>query len=165
MEGQFRLQRLMAKVLTYLLELGGVGGIVALLAFIPWTKLALGGVLAFLGAFFPNFGGTKVDRQGGYAQIKVLNILLKMSGGLRFGLVLAGLIVLVGAILDGHQGYVANQANTVPLAEQLKQQRDEEAKRIQEMVKSMPSQDDVWRQLLSKDDLKRMQNSPESAHQ
>jgi hypothetical protein len=31
-----------------------------------------------------------------------------MSGGLRFSVVIAGLVVLMGAILEGHDKYVAN---------------------------------------------------------
>ena len=89
-------------LIRLILEYVGVAGIIGLISFVSWTKLALGAVLTFLGAFFPKAGARKESLEGGNAQIKVLNIFLKMSGGLRFGVVLAGLIVLAGSLLDAH---------------------------------------------------------------
>jgi hypothetical protein len=102
----------MSKIaVEYILELLGVGGIVALIAFVSWTKLTLGGVLTVLGAYFPSLQPKTNNVAAGNTQIKVWNIFLKMSGTLRFGVVVAGLLVLVGAILDAHKGYVADSAN------------------------------------------------------
>jgi hypothetical protein len=61
--------------------------------------------------FFPISSPKAEPVAGGNAQIKVWNIFLKMSGSLRFAVVIAGLLVLVGAILDGHKGYVADSAD------------------------------------------------------
>jgi len=94
----------MIRIGIHALELIGVGGLVALFAFIPLTKLGLGGALAILGAFFPNFHSEK--NKSGTAQVKFLAFLFKMSGGLRFAVVTAGIIVLIGAVIDGHENYV-----------------------------------------------------------
>lgn len=94
----------MGRALMYLLELIGVGGIVGLMAFIPWTKMALGGALTFLGAFFPSL---KDERQAttGDGQLTWQKIILKFRGGIRFGVVMGGVVLLVGAVLEGHEGF------------------------------------------------------------
>jgi hypothetical protein len=90
------------KVLQYLLEIWGLGAIMALMVYLPWTKLALGGVLTVLGAFFPDLRGRK-NLQEGTAQVRFANVLLNVSGGLRYAVVIAGIVVLIGAVADGHQ--------------------------------------------------------------
>jgi hypothetical protein len=86
--------------LMYLLELLGVAGIVGLIAFIPWTKMALGAVLAFLGAFFPTRNVAQAQGQG---EVRWKQVIAKFSGGVRVGVVIAGMILLIGALLDGYQ--------------------------------------------------------------
>jgi hypothetical protein len=99
----------MSRSVSYLLELGGVGGIVSLIAFIPWTKFALGSALAVVGAFFPQLNASR-NLEKGSAQITAWNMLIKLSGSLRFAVVIAGLLILIGAISDGHEGYLQNDA-------------------------------------------------------
>jgi hypothetical protein len=99
----------MLKLIKLFLELASLGGLIGLMAFITWTKMALGGVLAITGAFFPSPVAIDEKSNKGTTEIKAWNFLIKMTGGLRFGVVVAGLILLVGAVLDGHDGYVEHQ--------------------------------------------------------
>jgi len=92
----------MMRVLQYVLEIGGLGAIIALMAYLPVTKLAVGGILTLVGAYFPDLRGRE-NLQKGTAQIRFANVLLKVSGGLRFAVVIAGIVVLIGAMADGHQ--------------------------------------------------------------
>lgn len=90
----------MSKALLYLLELLGVAGIVGLIAFIPWTKMALGATLSFLGAFFPTI---KAANPQGEGEVSLKNFVARFSGGIRVGVVLGGVILIVGALLDGYE--------------------------------------------------------------
>jgi len=96
----------MQRSLEFLLELLGVGSIGGLLAFVTWTKITLGRALTFLGAFFPKLRSQKEPPQKQVAQIKLWTFLVRMSGGLRLGVVVAGLILVIGAVIDGHRDYV-----------------------------------------------------------
>ncbi len=91
----------MARILMYLLELVGVAGIVGLLVFIPWTKMALGAALTFLGAFFPTVRPTQTSGGG---EVRWHRVLARFSGGIRVGVVLGGLVLLIGAVLAGVDG-------------------------------------------------------------
>jgi hypothetical protein len=64
----------------YFLELLGIAGITGLLAFIPWTKMALGAVLAFLGASYPTLRVVPTEGQG---EIQWKHVIAKFSGGLE----------------------------------------------------------------------------------
>lgn len=97
----------MSRIVIYLLELLGLIGIVGMLAFIPWTKMALGGALAAIGAFFPRLQEEK-DRPGKLT-LKHKAIQVMLNGGPRFALVSAGIVVLLGALLDGHDGLAKKQ--------------------------------------------------------
>ena len=46
------------EIQEFVIAVFGVGGIVGLMAFIPWTKMALGAALTFLGAFYPALRST-----------------------------------------------------------------------------------------------------------
>jgi hypothetical protein len=89
----------------FLLELLGVAGLVSLLAYITWTKMALGAVLTLLGAFFPSLKDAR-QKLAGEGQVSWRGFLLKINGGIRFLVVIGGIILLIGAVLDGHEGYV-----------------------------------------------------------
>ena len=75
----------MGRIVLYLLELIGLGGLLVFITFIKWTNVALGAVLSIVGAFFPQvrrlrtqagegagegsttFGKVSVVVRGGYA--------------------------------------------------------------------------------------------------
>ena len=93
----------MVRAVVYLCELVGVGGLIGLVAYISWTKMALGSALSLLGAFFPEL---HMKREGtGEGKIDAGNIKVVFRGGLRFVVVVAGLVLIVGAVLDGHEGF------------------------------------------------------------
>ena len=102
----------MNRLLTHILELLGIGGLVWLLAFIPWTKMALGGALALLGAFFPTItehSRTSVEQ----GHITWSKLLIKFRGTVRFAVVVAGIVLIVGAVLDGYEGRERNSPGHV----------------------------------------------------
>lgn len=95
--------------IVHLLHFFGIYGFAGLLAFVHIAPLAMGGLLTFAGAFFPDVSAVrKNDPSIGKAEFKMRNILFKLSGTLRFAVVCGGLILLVGSILDGQQKYVAD---------------------------------------------------------
>lgn len=86
-----------AKLLPELLEWLGLAGIVSLFAFIAWTKMALGAVLCFLGAFYnPRF---KRSERGEGTVRASSQFFVKFKGGLRFCVVFGGIILLIGSVV------------------------------------------------------------------
>jgi len=98
----------MAKAIWYLLELLGIGGLVGLLAYITWTKMALGSALSLLGAFFPELHAKESEQ--GEGTIDAGKVKVVFRGGLRFVVVISGLVLIVGAVLDGHEKYKEEKA-------------------------------------------------------
>jgi len=92
----------MARLGMYLLEFFGLVGMVGLVAYISWTKMALGAVLTMIGALFPQCTG---DSQSGQGTVKFANASAVLKGSLRVGMVLGGIVLLIGAVLDGYEGY------------------------------------------------------------
>jgi hypothetical protein len=102
----------MARAVVYLLELIGLFGLIGIVAFISWTKMILGAVLSLVGAFFPRVGGRdSADRGSG--EINIQQIAIRMIGGVRVLVVIGGIILIVGSILDGHEGYVRDRDTTL----------------------------------------------------
>lgn len=92
--------------LMYLLNLLGVSGIVGLIAFIPFSKMVLGVIVIFLGAFFPIPNG---QNNGGEIIIRLKKLILKFRGGIRLLVVTAGIILVVGAMADGCEAELGSQ--------------------------------------------------------
>jgi hypothetical protein len=90
------------RVGMYLLQLVGLVGILGLVSYISWTKMVLGAVLTIIGALFPQ--GTS-DVQSGQGTLKFAKASVVLKGSLRIGIVLGGIILLIGAVLDGYEGY------------------------------------------------------------
>jgi hypothetical protein len=97
----------MRRAIEFLIELVGVGGVAALLVFVTWTKVLLGAFLAFLGAFFPSL---KDSRQQVHADahISFRQLVLKVTGSVRVAVIAGGLILIVGGLIDAHDGYPRN---------------------------------------------------------
>ncbi len=93
----------MSKVIIYILELIGIGGLIGLMAYISWTKMALGASLSLLGAFFPELQAK--EESPGQGTINAGKVKVVFRGGLRFVVVVSGMILIVGAVLDGHDSY------------------------------------------------------------
>jgi hypothetical protein len=95
----------MKQFLTFILELAGLGGLIALLAYVTWTKIVFGGVLALIGAFFPavrvHSKKTAPDPETGNIRIGSRGFSVAARGTLRALVVLAGIVVITGAVLDG----------------------------------------------------------------
>jgi hypothetical protein len=129
----------MPRVLLYLLELIGVGGIIGLMAFIPWTKMALGGALAFLGAFFPSLKDAR-QSQSGDGQLTWRKVAVKFSGGVRFAVVMGGIVLLVGAVLEGHDGFTKVKEVGAKL------EAEARTKRLQRAFERLEAQKNVTRE-------------------
>lgn len=95
------------KLWMYIMESLGIIGLVGLISYITWTKMALGAALSLLGAFFPELHIKEGGKGEGTIDIGKVKVVFR--GGLRFVVVIAGLVLIVGAVLDGHQGYKQNQ--------------------------------------------------------
>lgn len=90
----------MVQLWQLILEFVGLGGLVSLVAFVPWSKMTLGGVLALAGALFPHFG-KKDEHDPGKGSVSTKFVRLTVNGGPRILLVFAGLILIAGSVLDG----------------------------------------------------------------
>ncbi len=93
----------MYRFIPDILELLGLFGIVGILAFVSWTKMLLGALMTTIGAFFPNFRRGESDH--GHGTISVWGMKAALRGSLRFGVVFGGIVLIIGAILDGHTGW------------------------------------------------------------
>jgi hypothetical protein len=69
-------------------------------SFLTWTKLTLGAGLAFLGAFFRNDWGKNANPDGGKATIKFGSINIGLNGGLRFAVIVVGLVIVTSSYAD-----------------------------------------------------------------
>jgi hypothetical protein len=103
----------MKTLVEWLLELLGLGGVLAAVAYISWTKMTLGCAIALIGAFFPK---TRSDGAKGSGELHTKGTRAVFKGSLRVGLVLAGIVLLIGSLADSEDRYyvaslqAANQA-------------------------------------------------------
>lgn len=86
----------------------GLGFIMFVLKSVSWTKMTFGGLLALFGAFFPK--NQEENNEKGEAKISSGKISIALKGGVRFAVVIAGLVLIVGAVYDGVKG-AEKQAN------------------------------------------------------
>jgi hypothetical protein len=94
------------QLVEIIFEFVGLSGIIGMLAFITWTKVALGGVLTVTGAFYPTFRGRPAAAEKGQAKVGWKGLSAQFAGTLRFAVIVAGIILIVGGIGDGHEKYV-----------------------------------------------------------
>lgn len=90
------------KLIDFIFELVGLGGLVLVISYITWTKMLLGSVITLVGAFFPEMRSK--EKQHGEGEINAGNFRVVFSGGLRFAVVIAGIILIIGSVVDGFQG-------------------------------------------------------------
>jgi hypothetical protein len=88
-------------LLPAILEWIGLGGVIAILAYIPWPKMVLGAVMTLLGAFYPQ---SSADNTKGEGSFKGASFTALFKGSLRAGVTLGGIVLIVGAIMDGYSG-------------------------------------------------------------
>ena len=94
----------MMKDLQLLLAVVGLGGLVALLAFVPIKKAALGCILSAVGALFPQLNLAPPKAEKGSGSISLGNFLrMSLNGSPRVLLVLAGIVLIAGSILEAHE--------------------------------------------------------------
>jgi len=87
---------------SQLVELLTLGGLLSYFSFVAVTKLLTGVSLTLIGAFLPQLK-PKTDDAGGTTEIKIGTISVKIDGGIRFCLIVAGIVVLIWGISDGPQ--------------------------------------------------------------
>lgn len=72
------------------------------LSFFTWTALSLGSALTFIAAFFPQvMPGQAANPRGGKAKIVLGPISVDFNGTLRFGMVVAGIILIISGVNQG----------------------------------------------------------------
>ncbi len=82
-----------------LLRFVGLGFLLLYLQSVSWTKIMLGGFLCLIGAFFPR---GKVDQEKeGKAKISFGKLSFELRGGVRFAVVIAGIILIFVSVYDG----------------------------------------------------------------
>lgn len=81
------------------LEFIGLGGLIAIFAYIPWTQMVLGAVLTMVGAFYPHSSADKAKGQG---HLNSARFSALFKGSLRAGVVIAGILLIIGAVVDGY---------------------------------------------------------------
>jgi hypothetical protein len=97
------------EVVDLLLAWAGLFGILSLLIFVPLTKTVLGGVVAIVGAFFPNNGINKIT---GNAKIKLKNIEITFGGSIRAAVIVCGIVILVFSGVETY-GSIAEEKNRI----------------------------------------------------
>src|SRR5262245_28096722 len=83
-------------------ELWLVSTVLLALAFGSWTKLTMGGLLTLAGAFFPTPGRWNKGADGS-GTVKAGPVSVAIKGGVRFAVVVSGIVVLVSAAFEGIQ--------------------------------------------------------------
>jgi hypothetical protein len=81
-----------------ILEFVGLGGIILMISLVSLTKMALGAILTIVGAFYPS---NVDDKTPGQANINIAKAKAAFKGSLRYGVILGGVILIMGAIVDG----------------------------------------------------------------
>jgi hypothetical protein len=106
------------KTLLFAMELIGFLGVFLSFSILTWTKLTLGGALSFLGVFFPSRAGDGNENKDNKAAIRLGPIAVDFQGGLRFALVVAGIVLLIGGVNQGGKDSakaVAKAGHTLPI--------------------------------------------------
>ncbi len=99
----------MGKIIVYVLELIGLGGLLVFITFIKWTNVALGAILSIAGAFFPQIRGLRTDSGEGSTTFGGVSVVVR--GGARFAVVVAGIVLIVGGIVQGFTNYHEQKAS------------------------------------------------------
>ena len=118
----------MGRAALYMMERLGLIGMIGIMSYIAWTKMLLGAALSMVGAFFPRVHGHDATDRGS-GKINMHKIAISMVGGVRVLVVIGGIILIVGAVLDGHTSYVEAKekeaAQDVASRQMTQQQMDE----------------------------------------
>jgi membrane-associated protease RseP (regulator of RpoE activity) len=95
----------------------GLGFIMVFLKSMSWTKMTLGAFLSLIGAFFPKNDKDKKEEKG-EAKISFSKLSFILKGSIRFAVVIAGIILIMGSIYEGVAG-VENSKNSkkTPISE------------------------------------------------
>ena len=88
----------MFNIIRDILEFASLGGIVVMISLVSLAKMALGAVLTLAGAFFPS---KQEDKSAGQANIKFAKVTAAFKGSLRYGVIVGGVLLIIGAIIDG----------------------------------------------------------------
>jgi hypothetical protein len=114
---------IMTSLLEQALEWLGLAGVAGLAAFIPWGKLGVGIGLTVFAAFFPNVkrstapepvnaesatSSPPADEPDASPSTQTTSSGSFARGAFRLACVVAGITLLVGAVGDGHQSYIAH---------------------------------------------------------
>jgi uridylate kinase len=97
--------------LIYFCELLGLGSLLLIIKFIPFSKSVMGVVLSLTGAFFPELNKGKKERGEGTIDAGKIKVILK--GGVRFAVVMGGLVLIVGAVLEGYGDYQKKKSQEI----------------------------------------------------
>ena len=125
-------------LIIWLLEMIGLGGLVLLLSYIKWVHLIFGGVLALLGAFFPAVRvpsrRSVIKPETGDVQIKFDRVAVVARGTLRALVVIAGIVVIVGSIVEGYKSHEQAERKAEKVAAKDFGLTDEQMKRLNELA-------------------------------
>jgi hypothetical protein len=102
---------------AYLIDLVSLTGFVGAIGFIPWTKMALGGALTVLGAFYPNRKEPRQPQEGS-GHLEFFGVSISLKGGIRFAVVFAGILLVAGSVVEGYAA--APRGGIVPLSEAIR---------------------------------------------
>ena len=93
----------MARLVIYVLELVGIGGIALVVGFLPWTKVGAGAVLALAGALCPELASDQVANPGEPWSTRLRRLVSRALPMFRLGAFLGGAVLLVGAVLSAYE--------------------------------------------------------------
>jgi hypothetical protein len=99
-------------MLKLAMEYMGVIALVGLFVFVPITKMVLGAILTVVGAFFPTVQSAN-KKDEGKGKISLFKVAVTLSGGIRFAVIFAGVILLIGSILEGYKNYDKQKSELV----------------------------------------------------
>jgi len=102
--------KFLSKYLDDLFRYLGLMGLLVFMKTISWSKMLMGSFLSIIGALYPVKKESNDDK--GEAKIEIPKFKLFIKGSLRFALVIAGVILIIGSIMSGVNGHKEYKSTT-----------------------------------------------------
>ncbi|MHC4401054.1 MAG: hypothetical protein ACYTG0_15365 [Planctomycetota bacterium] len=99
-----------ARYLEYIVELLGLGVFFTFLTCISWSKFLVGAFLVVGAVYFPQLRADRKE-EGSFKYSSERSKMI-FKGSLRFGMLCAGIVLGLAAVIDGHAKFIEQEVQT-----------------------------------------------------